>query len=340
MAITDPASSSYALYAIGGVFKSGNQAPAVPDFFITGSGFGTKTGTPAFDNYENIATGSVTDEVGQLKISISGGTSVTEAISHSGSKCLSHNYATVNFPKCYRELPVRTQSARISCWWRFTGSNEGAVSVWKLTRFNTGDTDPYNDLNKFSAEYTGSNGSPVPNGLSSTTTLTGASGEYAGTSEVAERLDLMTADAWHFMEWIIYGGTTDGNDARIEQRIDGVTNLLWTETNFFTAGRPDLIKFIMSPINGLDSAGTREITYYMDELYTDGSLARVVMTDNAVYASSTNWSDQPVVTWTDGSIGCTYNQGSFATDSTAYRHVFDSTGALVYTTPPITVTAE
>jgi hypothetical protein len=322
-----------------GKLQSGYVAPIPvdPDFTITGTGFGTKDGIALFDNYEDFPTGAVTDDVGQLQISISGGTSITNSVSHSGTKSLEHDYSAVNFPKTYREFSTRTQSAYISCWWRFGGTNVGAVSVWKLTRFNTGASDPYNNLNKFSAEYTASSGSGVPTALSSTTTLNGASGEYAGSSEVASRLDLFTADTWHFMEWEIDSGTVEGTDGVIRQRMDGVTNLLWTNTIFRTTEQPDLIKFIMTPINGFDSAGTRDIIYNIDELYTDGSMARVVMTNNATYGSSTNWAAQPVVSWSDTEIGCLYNRGSFTIGATAYRHVFDSDGALVYTSPAYTV---
>ena len=333
-----PSTIPIAAYSDGSRSQGSFLPPVLPDFTISGSGFGTKSGTPVFDSYDAMATGSVTGSVGQLAISISGGTSVTDAISHSGSKCLQHDYSTINFPKTYRELPARADSAYISCWWRWSGTNAGAVSVWKLTRFNTGSTDPYNDLNKMSAEYTGALGAGVPSSLSSTTSLSGASGEYAGTSEVSARYDLFTASTWHFMEWEIYAGTVDGTDAFIEQRMDGVPNLRWSDTTFRTTGQPDLIKFIMSPINGFDSAGTRNIIYNLDELYTDGSRARVVMTDNATYTSSTNWAAQPVVSWADGSIGCLYNRGSFTIGATAYRHVFNSSGVRVYTSPAITVT--
>lgn len=307
------------------------------DFTITGSGFGSKTGLALFDAYDNLSAGSVTGSVGQLTISTSGASTIDASTFHSGSKSLRHDFSSVNFPKMYREFTTRTQTAYCSCWWRFQGSSD-AVSVWKLARFNTGDSDPYGDFNRFSAEYTASINSPVPTSLSATTNIDGGVSEYAGTSDVATQVELFTSGQWHFMEWEIDSGTVDGGDLFVEQRVNGVANIRFTGSNFRTTANPELIKYIMSPVNGLDSSGSRAIVYNVDEMYTDASRARVVMTNSATYSSSTNWAIQPVKIWSDTSISCDYNRGSFTIGATAYRHVFNSAGVRVYTSPAITVT--
>lgn len=305
---------------------------------ITGSGFGTKTtGTPLYDDWESASVGLVGSTIGQLNVSSTGATSITSSLSHSGTKSLKHDYLTQDFPKLYREFAARSRYARMSCWWRWTGSISSS-SVWKLLRFNTDAADPYSGMNRFSAEYTAGAGADRPASFSGITFIDGAINESSGSNEVADRMDLFTPDAWHFIEWEIDAGTVNGNNATIRQKVDGVENIRYTNTPFLTTANPNEIKFIMSVINGLDGATSRNVQYYVDELYSDGSLCHVVMTNSAEYTSSTNWAEQPVVSWADGLIECNYNRGSFTIGSTAYRHVFNSSGALVHSTTGFTVT--
>lgn len=307
-------------------------------FTITGSGFGTKTtGVPAYDDWETSSTGLVGSTIGQLSVASTGATSITTSLSHSGTKSLTHDYLTQDFPKLYREFATRSRYARMSCWWRWTGSITSS-SVWKLLRFNTDATDPYSGTNRFSAEYTGGAGADRPSAFSGITYIDEVINEYSGSNEVADRMDLFTPDAWHFIEWEIDAGTVNGNNATIRQKLDGIENIRYTNTPFLTTANPNEIKFIMSVINGLDGATNRNVQYYVDELYSDGSLCHVVMTNNATYTSSTNWAEQPVSTWSDTSIECTYNRGSFTIGATAYRHVFNSAGTLVHSTTGFTVT--
>jgi hypothetical protein len=323
-----------------GTYEASPPPSGGGSFTITGSGFGTKASSaPAFDDFESSSVGLVGSTIGQLKVSTTGATSVTSAISHSGTKCLTHDFISVDFPKLYREFATRSRYARMSCWWRWTGSVTSS-SVWKLLRFNTDSTDPYSGINRFSAEYTAGASGDRPSAFSGITYIDGAIVEYSGTNEVADRMDLFTPDTWHFMEWEIDAGTLNGNNATIRQKIDGVENIRFTNTPFLTTANPDLIKFILSPINGLDGATNRNVQYFVDELYSDNSLCRVIMTDNATYSLSTKWAEQPVAAdgWSDTSIECTYNRGSFTIGATAYRHVFNSSGTLVHSTAGFTVT--
>lgn len=313
-------------------------APGGGDFTITGSGFGTKSsGVPLFDNWESSSAGPTGSNAGQLYVSTSTGVAITNSISRSGTKCLTHDYSVNDFPKAFRTFATRSRYARMSCWWRWTGSVE-SVSVWKLTRFSNNEIEPYNGNNRFSAEYTGSAGTDRPTAFSGSTFIDGNYVEFSETNEVDPRTDLFTPNTWHFMEWEIDAGTLNGGNAVAKQKIDGVENIRFSNAQFLTTANPELLHFIMSPINGLDGATNRNVQYFVDELYSDGSLCHVVMTNNATYASSTNWAEQPIVSWSDTSISCTYNRGAFTPGSTAYRHVFNSAGALVHTTAEFTVT--
>jgi len=245
-----------------------------------------------------------------------------------------HNYATRDFPKVYRTFSPLTDRAYVACYLRWTGTSTTST-VWKLARFGTGEV--YSGTNKFAAEYTASANATGPQSLSATTLVDGQIAEYAGTSDVPSHLTLMTPDTWHFYEAEISGGTLNGNDLFAEQRIDGVPNIRFTGSTFFSTANPQWINHVLTPVNGLDSSGTRAITFFMDEVYTDGSRARVVMTDAVDYAASTTWALQPVVEWSDGAVKCAYNRGSLPVGTTAYRHVFNHDGVRVHTTPGFTV---
>ncbi len=307
-------------------------------FTITGSGFGTKTtGVPLYDDWESASTGLVGSTIGQLKVSSTGATSITTSLSHSGTKSLTHDYLTQDFPKLYREFATRSRYARMSCWWRWTGSVT-STSVWKLLRFTNDAIDPYAGQNRFSAEYTAGTNGDRPQAFSGIVYVDGGFPGFSGNNEVSEQIALFTPDTWHFMEWQADIGTLNNSDAVFKAWIDGVECIRYTAKPFKTTSFPDDLKFIMSPINGLDGATSRNVQFFVDELYSDGSLCRVVMTNNATYGSSTLWAEQPVVTWSDTSVECTYNRGGFTIGATAYRHVFNSSGTLVHSTTGFTVT--
>lgn len=69
--------------------------------------------------------------------------------------------------------------------------------------------------------------------------------------------------------------------------------------------------------------------YYADMYWQPGSWARVVLTDNATYSSTTIREVQPITSWADGSISITVNEGAL-TGQTAYCHVVKEDGTAVY----------
>lgn len=66
---------------------------------------------------------------------------------------------------------------------------------------------------------------------------------------------------------------------------------------------------------------------YLGEVYVDTTRARVEIGDNATYASCKRREIQPATAWSNTSVTIRANKGGFATSSTGYVFVIDSTGA-------------
>ena len=80
---------------------------------------------------------------------------------------------------------------------------------------------------------------------------------------------------------------------------------------------------------GWDGGGNAppSITSWMDDIYVDNTLSRVMICDNANYGSVTECEMQiPTTTWNDGQIEIIVNQGGFAANSSAYLYVVNASG--------------
>ncbi len=297
---------------------------------ILGTGFGTKMGTPYFDHFECHPVGALSaGRTGEMNLSSAGGTSIATDAQHGvGLQSYRHDYNAVDFPKVFITYPERTQRAYFAGYFRFSGTG-GPRNVWKFLRFGNGEV---YYANRFADEYT-SHGLARPESLSATLyTEEGEYVEYAGTSEVPSRSDLFTQDAWHFYEAEIDAGTVGGNDCFVEVRLDGVPTVRFSGSSLRTPLHPELLSYVLTPITGLDGE-VRDIRMWLDDVYTDGDRARVVMTDNATYASSTQWAVQPVVSWSNESIVIEPHRGAFAVGARAHLHVFNASGVHVFTMP-------
>lgn len=73
---------------------------------------------------------------------------------------------------------------------------------------------------------------------------------------------------------------------------------------------------------------------YFDDVYVDSTFSRVMLCNNATYASATICEPQIPSSWADGSIIVTVNQGALP-DGTAYLFVFDSTNTANDTGYPV-----
>lgn len=265
-----------------------------------------------------------------MNLSQAGGTSIATDARHGvGLQSYRHDYNAIDFPKVFIEYPERTQRAYFAGYFRYSGTG-GPTNVWKFLRFGNGEV---YFANRFADEYTSTGGVPRPSSLSATLyTEEGEYVEYSGTSDVPSRADLFTQDVWHFYEAEIDAGTVDGNDCFVEVRLDGVPTVRFTGSSLRTPLHPELLSYVLTPMTGLDGP-IRDIHMWLDDVYTDGDRARVVMTDSASYASSTRWAVQPVVSWSDEAIVIEPHRGAFAVGASAHLHVFNASGAHVFTMP-------
>ncbi|MBE2886736.1 hypothetical protein [Geobacter anodireducens] len=125
---------------------------------------------------------------------------------------------------------------------------------------------------------------------------------------------------WNFHEvWI------DGATRTYTIKINGkatANNVSWSSCTAFNF---DYVWMI-----GWDGGGNSPpaITSWLDDIYVDNTLSRVMICDNANFSSATKCEMQiPTNTWTDGQLQVAVNQGSFPTNSTAYLYVVDANGS-------------
>ena len=80
---------------------------------------------------------------------------------------------------------------------------------------------------------------------------------------------------------------------------------------------------------GWDGGGTSppSMTTWTDDIYVDSSFSRIMLCNGSSYAASTHCEMQVPTAWSNTEISATVNQGTFASESTAYLYIVDSTGA-------------
>ena len=81
---------------------------------------------------------------------------------------------------------------------------------------------------------------------------------------------------------------------------------------------------------GFDGGGTSPptITWWMDDIYVDSSLARVMLGNASTYSASTAFEMQALTAWGSDSISFVANQGAIANGAAAYLYVVDSNGVV------------
>lgn len=308
---------------------------------ITGTGFGTKTQSVYYDDFESRTVGNVSGSVGGITWEFSTGSSITNANPHSGTKNLQHNFSLNDFPKAYKTLNSAGKTY-FSCWLYFSGTVSGST-VWKLSRIGGSNGGVYNGISRAGSSYTssGSVNHPVTFGGEIRTSAppaepTSSSGDLTGLTTTPSAAFIN--GQWLFYEIEFYSGTLNNSDAFFEERVNGQITARWINRPYLTSDYSGLPTWFLLPINGLD--GGPPVTYSLDELYITESRSRIVMTDSATYSASTKWciqddgSDQDEdgspFYWTDTEIYYKLKRGSFTQGATAYLHVFNN-GALVAT---------
>jgi len=90
---------------------------------------------------------------------------------------------------------------------------------------------------------------------------------------------------------------------------------------------------------GWDGGGSYppQLTTWMDDIYVDNTLARVMIGNASTLAASTHREMQIPSEWSDSSIRVKVNQGSFAIGDTPYLYVVDENGVMNSSGYPITI---
>lgn len=303
-------------------------------YLISGSGFGSKS-APAvyYDDFESRSLGGTGASVGSLVVSNSGGVTISNSSPrYTGAKHLQNNYATERFPKIYLPLATRSNVVKFSSWFKFSGTVTGGSNVWKFLRFNnTSGSNPYADYNKFSHEFTSATGVAYPTSASTTIGVDGGNSSDSSNLSPSDApvTSLLVNGQWVFYQAEISAGTVDNMDANITVRINGKRHIRFVNRNYRSTLNPLDVGFILTPINGLDNMTTTTVVMAMDCATADISLAECIMTDNAVYDSSTNWEPQPIQYMEDTKCYVVRKRGTFTSGATAYYHIWNTSGAYV-----------
>jgi len=296
---------------------------------IVGTGFGAKTESVYYDDFESRALGSVGASVGELNWSIQAGSSISDSNPHSGTKSIIHDFSANDFPKVFKNLSGKT-GLTLSCWLHISGTVAGGA-VWKFARVGGGNV--YGGYPHAGASYTSSSSANTPQSAGGEIVINNGdissySANISGTT--SSPTDAYTNGSWHFYELEFYTGTLNNSDCYFCERIDNKIVTQWVNRPYLTSTNQTMPAWVLLPLNGLD--GNPPITYSIDELYISESRSRVVMTDSATYSASTKWCAQEDLQggWSDELIYYKPKRGSFTQGATAYLHVFNN-GVLVST---------
>ena len=92
---------------------------------------------------------------------------------------------------------------------------------------------------------------------------------------------------------------------------------------------------------GFDGGGVAppSVTWWMDDIYVDSSLARVMLGNASTFDMSTQFEMQIPISWSASSISVGFNQGSFATGGKAYLYIVDQNGTVNSSGFPVTIGA-
>lgn len=312
-------------------YKPSQQSNSTLEYLITGTGFGTKTSTPYYDDFEDRPTGAVGGTIGSLVVSTNTGTTIDGAVAHSGTKSLRHDYSIVDFPKIYKNLN-NTSKVYFSCYLKFVGTISGGA-VWKMARVGAGDA--YTGTPRVGSSYTSSSGNTPQAFSGEVVSSNGIVGWSEHNTSSVNPASAFTNGSWHFYEMKVYTGTVNGNNMKFIESVDNKITVSIINREYLTSANSALLSWLLTPENGLD--GSPSIIYNMDDIYIEESWARVVMTNSANYASSTKWEVQPVTSWSDTKITTAKRRGAFAIGEIAYLHTFDANDVLISTSSAFVV---
>jgi len=262
-------------------------------------------------------------------------------------KCIYPVNASTNasaFPRVGNNVP-NSQSIYIFCkeYWAMTVGSVQNAFIFKHARAGGG------------AAYTGSphvyqtirpNASGIDTGGDSgyvtATTGTSYSQETFGTV-----ISPLNANVWNTDEYAYKLGTVGATNGVYQVIINGKDNVggkVYDGSGVLLTGSAgycnnndnvsNAITWAISIFDGLDQYGIgNQCSVWMDCSYVDTTLQRCVMTDNAVYASSTKFMVQIPTAWTDTNAVFTYRNDGFVAGATGWIHMFNANGVEVIAYP-------
>lgn len=327
---------------------------------FTGTGFGTKSiAAPIrFSNNESESIGAL--PTGYTKANYSGTqVGISSATAHSGTKSVNFDFGGMvysgtgggaeRFPRIAADMGAGTNvdNVYVSAWVRMDGTTlDTSPFNWKGPLLSSA-TNYYwsggpNTASGFAGFHYGTPTMYWRGGASATQySSNGSDAQFSYGSNSSWPSDSFLFGQWQRIEWIwksssaasVADGTITVN------RLGRTTPQLFKDTGIITHGPSDnRWRYVSIPQGITNVSATLDMQMYFDDIYIDNSLARAELCDTATWPSRTHCEIQPPTSWSDTSITTTYNPGSFATGSTAYFYVIDSTGAVSPASDGFTVT--
>lgn len=297
---------------------------------INGSGFGTKSTTAYYDDFETRSTGQVGTLVGSLDISNTTGVQIITTNTYSGVKSLSAtNYNTNTFPK--PNLPLSGNNTRVYASCRlYVAGDVTATAVWKMWRIGSPPETVYGGVPHAGESWT-TGGDGMPFGFGGEIVNSNGKTSWHAHNPAGSNFGIYDKDRWMFLECEFYTGTVDVSNCYMKCWVDGVQVLSWVNRPYLTSANSQLPDWILIPCQGMDNNPSCSVVW--DHLYIDESNARVIMTDNATYASSTFGSKcnvLPIISYSDTEIVCQDVTTGFTGGETAHLHLWKDDGTYSY----------
>lgn len=315
----------------GGGFESAIETPA-GNILVSGSGFGARSGSIDFyDNYNSYADGTPCGEIGYTQSTeYNGIPAVVSTDSHEGDgKTLEVFYPELGnrFPKMGRYFaPVETLYA--AYWFKWTApEGAGDAGIFKL--FRCGELDKYFGEPLFYDTMRSTSGGGIQNGMDAGVRL-----EDVSYNTVGNRSYTKHANQWHWVEYFCQLSTPGVADGQFYSRVNG--QVAFSGTSHLTRQVAESrIQYAIGMLDGRDQDAFDMYVRQSEEYFSE-SLARVIITDAPIYANSTTWQIQPVVSWSDTQIEVTRQQGALAS-GTNYLYAWDENDNLVVDAQAVTI---
>jgi Fibronectin type III domain len=316
-------------------------------------GFTTKA-TPAplyYNNFESLSVGAAPSATGLTNSIDATVVNVQADRSCTGTKCMKGVFPanTESFPEVSYLPPANTAEIYVSgmMYWSVASPPQSGSPIFKLTRMGAGvlyhgQPSQYQTVRPSSGVVNGGDW-----GYTTGSFVAWPSSLYWGSPNT---LPGPHSDQWNFMEWAHCIGNPSGSAVGYsESRCNGqnafapttiaghsafvnqTTGANVTTGNTNNSGANAFFTWVIPFFDGMSGPGSNATSLWVDELYIDNCRNRVVVTDNAVFASSTKFLMLVCSVWLDGQITGTNAALTtmFPSGSTAYFHIFSSSGAEV-----------